>query len=490
MSGLQPVRVRFAPSPTGHLHIGGARTALYNYLLAKQTGGQFILRIEDTDQARYVEGAMEEQMNSLRWLGIQWDEGPDLGGPHSPYIQSERADLHRAHAEQLVETGKAYYCFCTKERLEALRREQQILKQQSRYDGHCRNIPLAEAKARKAAGESCVIRFKVPPTGETTAHDRVRGDITIENSTLDDFIILKSDGLAPYHLAAMVDDHLMGITHVIRGSEWLPSLPRHALIHRAFGWEEPIWVHLSVFLKPSGKGKLSKRDVVEGHAILVHEMPELGFIPEAVNNWIVLMGWSLDDKTDVLTMEEMIQGFSLDRLNPAPAAINFEKLDYFNGVHIRSLPQAELARRIKPFFEAQGLNVAEQELLQIAPLIQIRIGTLDEAVNMAGFFFRPEVAYDPKLLVPKGMDAASALAALQKSRALLESLPGLDHDTTEPPMRKLAEDLSLKPGQLFSILRVAVTGQTVSPPLFETMAVLGKAVVLERIAKAESSLSA
>jgi glutamyl-tRNA synthetase len=482
--------VRFAPSPTGHLHIGGARTALYNYLLARQTGGQFILRIEDTDQARFVEGAMEEQMKSLRWLGITWDEGPDVGGPDGPYIQSQRADIHRAHAEQLVEMGKAYYCFCTKERLDALRREQQLLKQQSRYDGHCRNIPLAESKARKASGESCVVRFKVPLAGETTAHDFIRGDITIDNGTLDDFVILKSDGFAPYHLAAMVDDHLMGISHVIRSSEWLPSLPRHVLIYRAFGWPEPVWVHLSVFLKPSGKGKMSKRDVTEGYSILVKDLPDLGYIPEAVLNWIVLMGWSLDDKTDFLTLDDMIKGFSLERLNPAPAAVNFEKFDHFNGVHIRNLPQAELARRIQPFFAAQGFHVGEDDLLKIVPLIQVRIATLDEAVNMAGFFFRSDLTYDSKLLIPKGMDAASALAALQKARALLESLSDLDHQTTEPPMRRLAANLGLMPAQLFGLLRVAVTGQTVSPPLFETMAVLGRSIVLERLARAEALLSA
>lgn len=493
MPELKPARVRFAPSPTGYLHIGGARTALYNYLLAKQTGGQFILRIEDTDQTRLVAGAMEEQMNGLRWLGIHWDEGPDAGGPHAPYVQSGRADIHRAHAEQLVSMGKAYYCFCTKERLDALRREQQILKRQPRYDGHCRNIPPDEAKKRKESGEPCVVRFKAPLEGTTTVRDALRGDITVENGTLDDFIILKSDGLSLYHLAAMVDDHLMGITHVIRGSEWIPSLPKHALILRAFGWSEPEWVHLSVFLKPSGKGKMSKRESAnlkadEGHSIFVRDMHELGYLPEAVLNWIVLMGWSLDDKTDVLSLDEMIKGFSLDRLNPAPAAVNFDKLDHFNGAYIRSMPLDPLVKRIKPYFDEAGLNADDAALLRIAPLIQERIGTLDEAVEMAGFFFRSEVSYNPALLIPKGMDAASALAALQKAKALLESLPDHNHSTTEPPMRALAEELKLKPGQLFGILRLAITGQTVSPPLFETIALLDRKTVFDRIANAETLL--
>lgn len=493
MPSLKPARVRFAPSPTGYLHIGGARTALYNYLLARQTGGQFILRVEDTDQTRLVADAREEQMNGLRWLGIQWDEGPDVGGPCGPYIQSQRADIHRAHAEQLVEAGKAYYCFCAKERLEALRREQLLLKRQPRYDGHCRDIPSSEAQARQAAGESCVVRFKMPPEGNTTARDLIRGDITIDNSTLDDFIILKSDGLSLYHLAAMVDDHLMGITHVIRSSEWIPSLPKHALILRAFGWEEPQWVHLSVFLRPSGKGKMSKREssnlkAEEGHSIFVRDMHELGCLPEAVRNWIALMGWSLDDKTDVISLDEMIQGFSLERLNPAPAAVNFDKLDHFNGVYIRSLSPAELAKRLKPHFDRAGLKADEAALSRIAPLIQVRIATLDESVEMAGFFFRPDVSYDPTLLIPKGLDAARTVAALQKSKALLESLPDLNHPTTEPPMRALADELKLKPGQLFGILRVAITGQTVSPPLFETIALLEKSVVFERLVQAENLL--
>lgn len=489
MPPLPPVRVRFAPSPTGHLHIGGARTALYNYLLAQQTGGAFIIRIEDTDQTRFVPSAMEEQMNSLRWLGIHWDEGPDVGGPHSPYIQSQRTDIHRAHAEQLVEMGQAYYCFCTRERLEALRAEQLARKAQRHYDGHCRNIPFAEAKARQESGESCVIRFKVDPEGSTTVHDHIRGDITTANNTLDDFVILKSDGLSLYHLAAMVDDHLMGITHVIRGSEWIPSLPKHALIHRAFGWPEPVWVHLSVFLKPSGKGKLSKRDVVEGHAILVHEMPALGFIPEALNNWIALMGWSLDDKTDYLTLDQMIAGFSLDRLNPSPAAINFDKLDYFNGLHLRALDPADLARRLLPFFSAPAFAVSEADLLRVIPLIQPRIASLDEAVTMIGFFFRSNVAYERATLIPKGMEAATALAALQRTHTLFRALPDLAHPTAEPPMRALAEELNLKPGQLFGIIRVAVTGQTVSPPLFETMELMDKEIIFNRLAQAEQVLS-
>lgn len=475
MADPTPVRVRFAPSPTGYLHIGGARTALYNYLLAKQTGGQFLIRIEDTDQTRLVEGATDQILADLRWLGLQWDEGPLVGGPHAPYIQSQRADIHRALAEQLVEEGKAYYCFCTRERLAALREEQQRNKQQSRYDGHCRNIPLAEAKARKAAGEPCTVRFKVPLDGATTVRDHIRGEITVENSNLDDFVILKTDGLSLYHLAAMADDHLMQITHVIRGEEWLPSLPRHALIYRAFGWPEPIWVHLSVFLKPSGKGKMSKRDHTEGYSILVKDLPALGYLPEAILNWVLLMGWSLDDKTEFFTLPDMIKGFNLDHVNPKPAAVNFEKFDYFNGLHIRALAPADLAARIQPFFAAQGIATTPEQLLAITPLIQERLVTLDDAVERAGFFFLAQPPA-PKLadLLPKGLAPVQALNALQLAQKIVTPVTVSDPQALEEQMLELATELNLPKGQLFSLLRSAYIGLTITPPLFQTLAVLNQ----------------
>ncbi len=341
---MEAVRVRFAPSPTGHLHLGSARTALYDYLIARKTGGQFILRIEDTDRKRLVEGAEEEIYQGLKWLGIEWDEGPDIGGPYGPYKQSERKEIYQKYAEELIENDHAYYCFCTAERLSEVRQEQQKRKELAVYDGTCRRLSFEEAKKRVAAGEKHVIRFKTPKTGTTTLTDLLRGEITTENRMLDDYILVKSDGLALYHLAASVDDHLMKITHVIRSSEWLPTAPLHSMIHRAFGWKEPIWVHLSVFLKPSGKGKMSKRDAAElikdGHSIFIKELEQLGYLPEAVVNWIALMGWSFDDHTEFFSKDELIDKFSLERLNPSPAAINFQKFDYFNANHIRMLDES------------------------------------------------------------------------------------------------------------------------------------------------------
>jgi len=481
----KPVRARFAPSPTGHLHLGGARTALYSYLLARQTGGTFILRIEDTDRKRFVEGAEQEICDCLKWLGMQWDEGPDIGGPYGPYRQSERKEIYQKYAEQLVEKGKAFYCFCTPERLERVRQDQQKRKLPPHYDGTCRAIPLEEARQRVAAGEKYTIRFKTPKEGTTTVHDLLRGDITVENRTVDDYILVKSDGWALYHLAAMVDDHEMKITHVIRGSEWLSTFPLHGMIVRAFGWDEPTWVHLSVFLKPSGKGKMSKRDTADlmkdGYSIFVKDMESMGYLPEAVNNWISLMGWSYDDHTELFGMKDLIEKFNLAHLNPAPAAINFTKLDHFNGLHIRGLDKADLAQRIKPFFIEKGFAADDATLLKIAPIIQERIATLDEAVDMAGFFFKDDIRPNPDELIAKDLTAAQSADVVKQVLAILDKLPDVAVQTAEPPLRTFVEQSGLSAGQVFGVVRVAVTGQKISPPLFESMAIVGKAKVVARL---------
>ncbi len=488
----QPARVRFAPSPTGRFHIGGARTALYDYLLARQTGGQFILRIEDTDRKRYVPGAEQEIMDGLRWLGLQWDEGPDVGGPYGPYRQSERAEIYRDLAQELIDRGHAYPCFCSPQRLAELRQRQQKLKQPPRYDGLCRRLAHQEVQARLRDGQSHVVRLKAPRHGTTVAVDLLRGPIKVENASLDDIILLKSDGLPVYHLAAMADDHLMRITHVLRGAEWLPTFPYHVLIYQAFEWPQPIWAHLSVFLNPSGKGKLSKRHAgAKGgvKAIFVLDLREMGYLPEAVNNWVALMGWSYDDHTEFFTMPDLIQKFSMARLNPSPAAVNYSKLDHFNGLHIRHLALDDLSARLLPFFEAAGLSPDPQRLRQIAPLIQERIRTLDEAVAIAGFFFRQDVEPAADELVGKDMDTSRSAQALAAAHRALKDLEPFSHENIEARLRQLTQELELSPRQLFGILRVAVTGQRVSPPLFETMALLGKQVVLERLQQAERILA-
>ncbi len=490
---IKPARVRFAPSPTGNLHLAGARTALYDYLLARKTGGKFVLRVEDTDVKRTVPGSEQEIMDGLRWLGLQYDEGPDVGGPFGPYRQTERRDIYTQHARLLVESGHAYPCFCTPDRLEKMRQEQQRLKLPQLYDGLCRRIDPDEARRRVANGERHVIRFKMPHEGITTAHDLLRGDIVVENKNLDDYVLLKSDGLPTYHLAAMVDDHLMEITHVMRGAEWLSTFPLHVNVVRAFGWEEPVWVHLSLFLKPSGKGKLSKRDAAEaikdGYSVFVKDMHDLGFIPEGVLNWIVLMGWGVAED-DVLSLKDMIERFHLEDLTVSPAAINFAKLDHFNGTHIRLLPDADLAARVKPFLEKAGLLVSEQMLMKVVPLIRVRLTTLDDVVDMAGFFFRDTVRPNSLELVPKGLTATQALDVARQSLQVLENVQPFTAQNAEPPMRDLVARLGLSTGQVFGILRAAATGQKVSPPLFESMEVIGKEKVLERIQAAIGELEA
>jgi glutamyl-tRNA synthetase len=486
-----PARVRFAPSPTGRLHIGSARTALYGYLLARQTNGVFLLRIEDTDRKRFVPGAEEEIFLALSWLGMEWDEGPDVDGPYAPYRQSERKDIYLEHAEKLVDSGHAYYCFCTPERLATVRKEQQARKEAPRYDGLCRRLSSEEARERKKAGEANVVRFKTPREGSTVGVDVIRGEITVENATLDDYIILKSDGLPTYHLAVIVDDHLMEITHVLRTSEWLPTFPLHVLIYEAFGWEQPEWVHMSVLLNPSGKGKLSKRHGSgKSHAVHPMDLKELGYVPEAVVNWLALMGWSYDDRTEYFDMPDLIAKFSLAKLNASPAAVNFSKLDHFNGLHIRSFSEEELVEKLLPYFHAADLSVTDEQLWRVVPLIQERIRTLDEAVEMAGFLFRDGVAPDPQELVGKNMTPSESADAVCHSMEVLHEFGQLETDRLEIALRELAEKLELKVGQLFGILRVAVTGQRVSPPLIETMELLGKKIVMERLESAQEALKA
>jgi glutamyl-tRNA synthetase len=487
----KPARTRFAPSPTGRIHIGNARSALYPFLLARRTGGTFILRIEDTDQKRYTPGAEKELIEGLHWLGIDYDEGPDIGGPNAPYRQTERRELYHEYAWKLVDLGHAFPCFCTPERLEKVRQEQMQNKQNPRYDGTCRNLDIEDARRRITAGEKYVIRFRMPKEGSITATDLLRGPIVTENSALDDSVLLKSDGLATYHLAAMLDDHLMEITHVIRGSEWLPSLPLHTHIIRAFGWDEPVFVHLSVFLKPSGKGKMSKRDnpssMKDGHSIFLGDMKELGYTPEGVLNWIALMGWGVAED-EVMTVDEMIQRFSIDSLTPSPAAVNFQKLDHYNGTHIRRLTTEDLARRIKPYLVEAGLEVDNDTLLKVTPLIRERLVTLDDCIPFAGFFFKETVEPNPEDLIAKGLDARQSAEITRKSYDILAALPDLSHETAELPMREFVEKSGLSANQVFGILRVAVTGQKVSPPLFESMEVIGKEKVLERLAKAAAIL--
>jgi glutamyl-tRNA synthetase len=469
------------------MHLATARVALYDYLLAKKTGGQFILRIEDTDVSRTVPGAEQEIMDGLRWLGLNYDEGPDVGGRFGPYRQTDRRDIYHAHIKTLVNNDHAYPCFCTPERLEAMRQEQQKRKENPHYDGTCRLLSPDDAARRVANGEKYVVRFKMPREGATTARDHLRGDIVTENKQLNDQVLLKTDGLPTYHLAAMVDDHEMGITHVLRGSEWLGTFPLHVNIIRAFGWEEPVWVHLSVFLKPSGKGKLSKRDgavaMADGYSVFIKDMNELGFTPEGVNNWIALMGWGVAEN-DVMSVNQMMERFSIDSLTPSPAAINFQKLDHFNATHIRLFTTEDLAARIKPYFLREGLPVEDDTLFKIVPLLRERLVTLDDCLAFGGFFFKKNVIPLGDDLIAKGLDAKGSAEVAQKVYEILLSQTTISHVDSEPLLRAFVEESGLNVNQVFGILRVAVTGQKVSPPLFESMEIIGRDVCLARIKNA------
>jgi len=482
------VRVRFAPSPTGYLHVGGARTALYNWLFARHHGGTFILRIEDTDRTRYQEDALEDLFTSLRWLGLDWDEGPLVGGDHGPYAQSERLDIYQQYARQLVDEGHAYYCYCSPERLAQVRK-QHARGEQTGYDRHCRYLTAKQRAEYEAQGIVPVVRLKVPLEGQTTFHDVIRGTTTVDNTTLDDLVLLKSDGFPTYHLANVVDDHLMEITHIMRGDEWLPSVPRHVLLYQAFGWEIPIYAHLPVILSPTGKGKLSKRH----GGVEVRYFRERGYLPEAIVNFLARIGWSYDDKSELFTREELIAHFDLDGVNKSPAAFSYDKLEWMNGVYIRNLPPDDLAERLVPFL-ATGLDIEEselrgrKELRELVPLVQERLKTLADVVAWTDFFFLEEIAYDPQLLVAKKTTAADCAVALDRTMEILENLPDFSEETLETTLRALSGDLGLKARQLFSIIRVAVTGKKVAPPLFGTLHILGRERVLSRLARAREAL--
>ena len=484
-------RVRFAPSPTGFLHVGGARTALYNYLYARHTGGSFILRIEDTDRTRYHADSLDDHLKGLRWLGLDWDEGPEVGGDYGPYLQSQRLELYHKFAEQLVREGKAYYCFCSAERLTLMREEQQKKGLFVGYDRRCRQLTSKQVADSRSQGIVPVVRLKAPLDGTTSFHDSIRGEISVDNSTLDDMVLLKSDGFPTYHLAAVVDDHLMKISHILRGDEWLTSVPKRIVLYDALGWDPPIYVHLPTILDPSGKGKLSKRKKhapgEKEYPVFIHEFRKLGYLPEAMVNFLARVGWSYDDKTELMSREELIERFDLAGISKAPAVFSYEKLAWMNGVYIRQLERDDLAQRLLPFLKEAGWEPDLPLVRRLVLLIQERIKELGEAPSHLDFFFE-EISYEPELLVQKKMDRDSTAQALVAAEEALTRCMVFDEEELETILRPLAKELGLKVGQLFGVIRVALTGKKVAPPLFGTLNVLGKKKVLERISRAREML--
>lgn len=487
-------RLRFAPSPTGFQHIGGFRTALFSWLYARHSRGQFILRIEDTDTARTVEGAVEDLLKGMEWFGMDIDEGPVIGGPYGPYYQVQRKALYQHYASQLIETGHAYRCYCTPQRLDQMRKEQEAQKLPPRYDRRCRYLTAEERAANEAVGQAWTVRFAMPLDGETVVHDEIHGDMTFKNSDLDDMVILKTNGLAPYHLANLVDDHLMGITHVVRGDDWIPSAPRHVQLYKALGWQTPLFYHVPNVMGKDKK-KLSKRRNVPSWSDFQRE----GYLPEAVFNFMALLGWSYDDKTEIFTKEELIRVFTLDRIGISSGIYDPDKLLWMNGYYIRQLPLDTLVERTLPYMERPeaegGLPDSVQRPLDLTytkhvlELEQERLKTLGAAAPAIAFFYTRDLHYDKALLVQKGMDVEHTRDALQHALDLLTGLEEWNHDGMEPPMRELAKTLALKAGQLFGSVRVAVSGSTATPPLFQMMEVLGREVTLKRIERAIALLA-
>jgi glutamyl-tRNA synthetase len=495
-SNASSVRVRFAPSPTGLLHIGGARTALFNWLLAhgqaRREGrdGAFLLRIEDTDRIRYVEGAEQGIVDILRWFGLDWDEGPDVGGPLGPYRQSERTDLYREHAARLLKSGHAYHCFCTPERLQQVREEQTARKEAPGYDRFCRDLAPETVQANLAAGMPSSIRFRMPLDGETRVVDLLRGEIVFQNANLEDLILLKSDGYPTYHLANVVDDHLMQISHILRGEEWIPTAPIHVRLYDAFGWEAPQFAHMPLILAPGG-GKLSKRH----GSTAMEEFRAQGYLPEALMNYLALLGWSLDGTTEMFSRDDLLQTFTLERVNPSPGTFDYNKLRWFNQQYINHvLTLEDLTLRVMPFLAEAGLIAPgpfapdHPDFVRVLPamaLLKDRLETLAEAPELMAYFLQPDLEpYDTALLIPKKMTREDTLTALEAVAALLPEVDLDEEEATEARFRALADALGLKPGSLFMPVRVAVTGRTQSPGLFETLRVIGAERVRGRVAEA------
>lgn len=492
MPSDKTVRVRMAPSPTGTLHVGGARTALFNWLFARHNNGTFVLRIEDTDQLRSKPEYLENILWSFRWLGLDWDEGPEVGGPYAPYFQMQRLETYRQAVDRLLAENKAYYCYCSPEELEAARAEARAAKKPFRYRGRCRLLTPEQRAVYLGQERLPVVRFATPMEGVTSFDDMIHGPISINNSELDDFVIMKSDGVPTYNLAVVMDDSSMHITHVIRADEHIANTPKQLLLYQALGLEPPRFAHVPLVLGMD-RAKLSKRY----GASSVSDFARLGYLPEALINYLALLGWSYDDKRELFSKEELVRYFTLERVGKTGGAFNMEKLDWMNGYYIRQLSVDDLIDRGVPFLREAGIIPAgaltpdlRDYLMAIMPLVQERLKRLAELPELIDFFFVDELEYDAKMLVPKGLDAPTTLAAIVRARDVLASLPEFDDAVMDATLRHLADDLKLKTGQLFGALRVAVTGRTVAPPLFQTMVVLGRQRTMTRIEKAINKLSA
>lgn len=459
------VRTRIAPSPTGYPHIGTIYQALFDFAYARKNNGKFLVRIEDTDRERFVDDAEKAIFNALDWFGITEDESPRKSGPHAPYRQSERLDIYKKHALELVEKGHAYYCFCTKERLEEVRQKAQLAKQVPMYDKHCRSLSSNDVQSKLAALEPHVIRMKVPESKTITFRDEIRGDVSFESSTVDDQVIMKSDGFPTYHLAVVVDDHLMEVTHIVRGEEWMSSTPKHTLLYEYFGWEKPLFFHTPILRNPD-KSKLSKR---HSHTN-VEWYKENGFLPEAILNYLGLLGWSHPEGKEIFTREEFIQAFDLKDLKSVGPIFDLTKLEWMNGEYIRAMDAERLKSLISSFYSGK---YSDELIQKTIPLVQERIKTLKEYDEYCIFFVESPKEYE--------VDISKYDELFKKTATALSSLNNWSTQEIGEAMLKVAQELGVKNSEYFMAMRVVVTGKKVSPPLNESMELLGKEEVLKRL---------
>ncbi len=467
------VRTRIAPSPTGFPHIGTIYQVLFDYAVAHKANGQFVFRLEDTDRARLVDGAEEAVYESLAWFGLNPDESPVVGGPCGPYRQSERLDIYRPYVDELIVKGHAYHCFCTKERLEEMRKQQEIEHKPPMYDRLCRGLSAEEIKKNLDAGMAYVVRMKVPD-GEVLAFDDViAGHIEFKSELIDDQVLLKTDGFPTYHMAVVVDDHLMKITHILRGKEWISSTPKHVLLYRFFGWDMPIHAHLPLILNSDGKGKLSKR---HGHSS-VNYYRERGYLPEAILNYMSLIVWNHPEKKEIYGLDEFVNLFEISGITSQGPRFDLAKLDWVNGQWIRTmLTDSDLIQRIKAYSK-----YSVEQIERVLPLVKERLVRLDEFDELVAFFFNDVEAYDSSLLIPKNKSAADVKDVLPTIIERLDVMSTWTHADLESALRGIVEEKGWKVGELFMVVRVAVTGRTATPPLFETMEVIGKPECLVRL---------
>lgn len=478
------VRVRFAPSPTGYLHVGGLRTALYNYLFAKHHDGKFILRIEDTDQSRKVEGAVENLISTLSWAGIPYDEGIDRPGDFGPYVQSERLDLYRRHAQELIRLGKAYYCFCTPERLDEVRKKQTAAKLQTSYDRHCRNLGKDTVESLLAAGGNHVVRMKVPLEGELSFEDEIRGTVTIAYQVIDDQVLLKSDGFPTYHLAVVVDDHHMQITHVIRGEEWLPSTPKHILLFRFFGWETPVFAHLPLLLNPD-KSKLSKR---QGD-VAVEEYRAKGYLREALVNFVAFLGWNPGDEREIFSLEELVREFSLERVGKSGAVFNVEKLNWLNFEHLRRKSDVDILSLLREYLAASEYAATQFDdayLLSVISAMRDRVSFVREFVEKSPYFFKPPIEYDPTVVKKRWKSETPEL--LKRLIGEFSTLGNPGKEEFEAALHRTAEASKVGNGEIIHAVRLAVSGIGTGPGLYDILFLLGKEESIRRITAAIQTL--